>query len=408
MFNEYQTALSLERNDMISYFVQKPAGGKLPDFINSRSIGEVRKFHRSVAGYAPTPLVCLDGFAADLGVARVLVKDESLRFGLNAFKALGGIYAVARVAFGIAGLPADASMSDLLRPEVRDRISDVTFVTATDGNHGRGVAWAANMIGCRSVVYMPKGSSQSRFDAIGEFGAHVEILDMNYDEAVRYASEQAGQHGWIVIQDTAWEGYEEIPGFITLGYMTMADEAFDEIRRRGLPDVTHVFIQAGVGSMAGGVLGYMVERFGDRHPKAIVMEADAADCIYRSMLIGDGRPHAVTGDLTTIMAGLACGEANKTTFGILRDHASAFLSCDDEVARLGMRLLAYPKEGDQAVVSGESGAVGAGVLELVMKEEKYDMLKNELALDKDSVVLLFSTEGDTDPESYDSIVGRNK
>ncbi len=393
---------------MIEYFLQKPPGGALPAFITGAGIEAVRRFHRSVPGYEPTPLISLESLAKDLGVAKVLVKDESRRFGLNAFKGLGGIYAVAAAAARRAGLDAEVSLPDLLAPRVRDRIAGMTFVTATDGNHGRGVAWAARMIGCNAAVYMPKGASRFRFDAIREFGAAVEILDMNYDDAVRYAYEKAEENGWTPVQDTAWEGYEDIPNAITLGYMTMADEAFSQIAEQGLPQATHVFLQAGVGSMAGGVLGYMVSRFGEGHPKAVIMEAAAAACIYESMLKGDGKPHAVKGGLDTIMAGLACGEANAVTFGILRDHASAFLSCDDETARMGMRLLAWPKGKDAAVVSGESGAVGAGAIELIMKEKNYEELRTGLGLGEDSTVLIFSTEGDTDPESYQKIIKEEK
>jgi diaminopropionate ammonia-lyase len=365
----------------------------------------VRRFHSTIPGYEPTPLRNLKKLAETLGVGALYLKDESFRFGLNAFKALGGVYAIARyLAKELGRDVSELSYADLTSEETKKIIGDVTFATTTDGNHGRGVAWTARLLRQKSVVYMPKGSSKHRYDLIANEGAAVTIRDVNYDESVRLTAREAEENGWVVVQDTAWEGYEEIPLWIMKGYGTMVDEAVEQMRSDGAGDPTHVFIQAGVGSLAGAALGVFQTRFAEHPPKIIVAESNKADCYYRSAVAGDGRPRAVTGDLDTLMAGLACGEANSIAFGMLRDYASAFVSCPDYVAARGMRVLGNPLAGDPPVCSGESGAVTAGLLMYVMKGENVAGLRDALKLDKNSTVVLFSTEGDTDPSRYRSVV----
>ena len=287
----------------------------------------------------------------------------------------------------------------------RRALGDITFVTATDGNHGRGVAWAARLLGQKAVVHMPKGSSQSRFDNIAKEGAKVTIEEVNYDDCVRIAAAEAAEteHG-VVVQDTAWEGYEEIPAWIMQGYGTMANEAADQLRQVSVNRPTHVFVQAGVGSLAGAVVGYFTNLYPNDPPKFVVMEARAADCLYQGAVAGDGDPRIVGGDLQTIMAGLACGEPNIISWDILRNHVSAFVSCPDWVSAKGMRMLSAPVKGDPRVISGESGAVGMGLLSTIMQDEDYKELREYLELDQSSQVLMFSTEGDTDPDKYKEIV----
>jgi len=364
-----------------------------------------RGFHATIPGYEPTPLRRLDELARLLGVKAVYLKDESYRFGLNAFKVLGGSYAIAkylaaRLGMSITELPYDVLTSE----ETRARLGEVTFATTTDGNHGRGVAWTARVLRQNAVVYMPKGSSKRRFDAIAAEGAKVTIRDCNYDDSVRLTAEEASEKGWVIVQDTAWEGYEDIPLRIMQGYGTMALEALEQLRAAGGSDPTHVFIQAGVGSLAGMVQGFFKAHFPENSPRVVVAEAGKADCFYRSRLAGDGKPRAVTGDLDTLMAGLACGEANTIAFDILRDYASAFVSCPDYVAARGMRVLGNPLKGDPFICSGESGAVTAGLLTFIARDGKLAPLRDALGLGEDSTVMLFSTEGDTDPERYRSVV----
>lgn len=372
--------------------------------VGREEMGRAWAFHRSVPGYAPTPLVRLPALAERLGIGALWIKDESKRFGLNAFKGLGGSYAVARCLAERLGLPVkDITFSALNAPEVRAKLGELTFVTATDGNHGRGVAWAARMLGHRAVVYMPKGSAQERLLNIRAQGAQAEITPYNYDDAVRHASKMAQEHGWILVQDTAWPGYETIPAWIMQGYTTLAGEILEQL---GEDIPTHLFLQAGVGSFAGAALGVFADRWGERRPITCIVEPDKADCIFRTAQADDGTIHTVTGDMDSMMAGLCCGEPCTLSWSILDAYADGFLSCNDECAALGMRLLGLPTGDDPAVVSGESGAVGAGVLAAIRTGEQFADLREGLGLDRTSKVLLISTEGDTDRENYQRILHR--
>ncbi len=389
----------------IKFYSKTHVGGTYPPFLSCEEIKKVRAFHMSMDEYKATPLVKLDALAEMLGVGKLFVKDESMRFGLNAFKSLGGTYAVARLLCEKLGIAIEEASFDYFRQgDVHEKIKDMVFVTATDGNHGRGLAWAVNKLGCKSVVYMPKGSSQARLEAIQAEGAEASITELNYDDAVRLASQHAEKYGWHVVQDTAWEGYESVPNWITQGYATMAAEALDQLELEGIKGPTHVFLQAGVGSMAGAVLGYYANVFKSECPVTTIVEPSAADCIYKSAYSQDGQPHFVGGALNTIMAGLACGEPNPITWPILRDFATAYVSCPDYVAARGMRMLASPPKEDRRVISGESGAPGVGLLSLIMQHPNLQALKLELGLDDASVVLCFNTEGDTDPAHYQAVV----
>ncbi len=361
------------------------------------------RFHRGIPGYDPTPLVSLDALAARLGVAKVWVKDESARFGLNAFKGLGGSYAVARVIGERLDIyPSELSFGLLTSPYVAEKIRDLTFVTATDGNHGRGLAWTARMLGVGCVVYMPRGSSAERLENIRAQGAQAQILDLNYDDAVRYAAAQAECNGWVLVQDTSWDGYEIIPTWIMQGYTTMALEAAQQL---GGKVPTHVFLQAGVGAMSGAVAGFLASYYGERKPRICVVEPDAADCVYRTAAARDGELHAVGGDLPTMMAGLACGEPCGVGWEQLERHADFFASVPDEVAVRGMRVMANPLPDDPAVVSGESGAVTLGFLATLLSGEgEAAGAAACLGLGPGSCVLLISTEGATDRANYRSIL----
>lgn len=373
---------------------------------DDKSMHDVYEFHKSLPNYKPTPLVDLKNLAAHYGVKKVWLKDESKRFGLNAFKVLGGSYAIGkylsqRLGKDINELPYNVLISD----EIKKQLGDVTFVTATDGNHGRGVAWMANRLKQKSVVYMPKGSAQMRFDAIAREGADVTITDLNYDDAVRLANKGAEEYGWIMVQDTAWDGYEEIPLWIMQGYSTIINEVVEQLKECGNEKPTHVFLQAGVGSFAGAVQGYLAHLYGDDRPITIICEPHGANCIYKSMEANDGNPHNVGGDLTTIMAGLACGEPNTISWKILRDNADFSVSCDDQIAARGMRVLSSPLRDDTRVISGESGAVGLGLFTILSeRKEEFTELMKELKIDENSKILCISTEGDTDVEGYRNIV----
>ena len=385
--------------------LEKTADANL-QIMSLENVGKARAFHRSFPQYAMKPLAKLKGMARTLGLGGVYVKDESYRFGLNAFKVLGGSFAMARYIADELG--RDVSEVDYLyltSQKLWEEFGQATFFTATDGNHGRGVAWAANKLRQQAVVLMPKGSSEARIRAIAAEGARVSIEEVNYDECVRMAAAQsAATPRSVVVQDTAWPGYEKIPSWIMQGYGTMAAEAAEQFDLYGVEKPTHIIVQAGVGSLAGAVEGYFANLFPDAPPKMVVVEASAANCLYRSALAGDGSAHAVTGDLSTIMAGLACGEANTISWDILRNHTSVFVSCPDWVTAKGMRMLGVPVKGDPTVISGESGAVGFGLLATVMENDDYRDLREAIGLDEHSQVLCFSTEGNTDSGRYRRVV----
>lgn len=372
---------------------------------------KARAFHQSFPQYEVTPLTELPLMADHLGLGALFVKDESYRFGLNAFKVLGGSYSMAKYVAQKLGKDVSELTYDVFTSEeLRKEFGQATFFTATDGNHGRGVAWAAKRLGQKAVIFMPKGTTETRLKNIEKEGATVTIEELNYDDCVRKAvAEAAKVDNGVVVQDTAWDGYEEIPSWIMQGYGTMALEAGDQLKEKGVMP-THIFVQAGVGSLAGAVTGYFTNLYKDAlvKPKIIVVEAQAADCLYQGALAGDGKPRIVGGDLQTIQAGLACGEPNTISWDILRNHVDVFVSAPDWVAELGMRMTAAPLKGDKPIVSGESGAVPFGTVAAIMTMDAYKELRDELGLGKDSKVLCFSTEGDTDPIRYKEIVWEGK
>ncbi len=372
----------------------KTAGqGVNVDWLSPDVAQKVMAFHRQVPGYAPTPLKSLPELAEKCGVKALMVKDESPRFGLNAFKGLGGIYAVAQAAGKLLGLePEQITFPELKKPEYQVALHQMIFATATDGNHGKGVAWAAGLLGCPAKVFMPKGSSPRRAQAIRDAGqAEVTITQWNYDDTVNYVNQYAEKNGWVLVQDTSWGGYEQVPKWIMQGYTTMAQEAAEQLTE--MP--THIFLQAGVGAMAGAVTGYYRARYGENCPKIVLVEPYGAACIYESMEADDGQPHTAKGNGETIMAGLNCGSPCTVAWDILRDYGSYALECGDNAAKLGMRTLRR-----FGIVSGESGASGIGAfLELARSPEQ----KAKLGIGPDAKILFFSTEGNTDPESYEAI-----
>ena len=366
---------------------------------------KARRFHSTFPVYEKTPLVSLEKLAEKTGVKDIYLKDESYRFGLNAFKVLGAGYAIAneigkRIGKGITELSAES----ILSKETKEKIGDITFVTATDGNHGRGVAWTANQLGQKSVVYMPKGSALERLENIRKEGASADIMDMNYDDAVRLAQKNAEEKGWIVVQDTAWEGYEDIPRWIMQGYTTMGHEIMEQIPEKP----THIFLQAGVGSMAGAMTGFFSNLYANDKPVIVIVEPAKADCLYQTAKADDGELHIVTGDMDTIMAGLACGEPCTIGWEVLKGYADAFVRCPEYMAADGMRVLAAPAKGDTAVVAGESGAAAFGAMVNLLLDEELAEYKKMLKLDENSRILCISTEGDTDKENYQNVVWRGK
>lgn len=362
----------------------------------------VPSFHKTFPNYKPTPLIELSGLAYHLGVKNIWVKDESHRFGLNAFKVLGASYAVAKLIGEMFNISKkELSYSIFTDNSIREKIKNLTLVTATDGNHGRGVAWTAKQIGCKSVVYMPKGTKKARFENIKSLGADVYIIDGNYDDASKLARENAEKYGWLLVQDSSWDGYEKIPLWVMQGYLTLLDEAFEQLQGE---TPTHVFVQCGVGSLPAVVQAYLVDIFGERRPLLAVVEPEDAACVYESFAAGDGNIHTLKNEMRTIMAGLACGTPSKLAWEIMRDHSNFFVTCDDEITKSGMNILAKGTFGDNKITSGESGAVTTGLVYKLLSDPECAHLAQKLKLKSNSKIFLISTEGDTDPEMYQKIV----
>jgi diaminopropionate ammonia-lyase len=352
-------------------------------------------------GFVPTPLRDLRGLAAEAGFGAVLYKDEGGRFSLGSFKALGGAYAVMRqlqraVAAALGKPAAAIATADLLAGRYRDIVSGITVTCATDGNHGRSVAWGASLFGCACVIYIHALVSAGREAAIATYGARVLRTPGNYDDSVRQAQQDAEANGWIVISDTSYPGYRDIPRDVMQGYSVMAAEALAQCPQ----PPTHVFVQGGVGGLAAAVLAYLWETLGAERPRFIVVEPDRADCLYRSARAG--RPVVVEGALDTIMAGLACGEVSLIAWDILSAGADAFMTVPDQAAVDLMRRLARPVGGDPAIVAGESAVAGlAGALIARGNAEQAAAL----GLDRHARLLVFGSEGATDPVLYEQIVG---
>ncbi|MEV8468450.1 diaminopropionate ammonia-lyase [Fluviibacterium sp. DFM31] len=349
-------------------------------------------------GYAPTPLVALPDLAETAGVASLHYKDEGGRFGLGSFKALGGAYAVARLLQAELGkaLGRAVTMEEVTQVAHPDLAAKITVCCATDGNHGRSVAWGAQTFGCACVIFIHATVSEARKTAIESFGAEVRRCNGNYDDSVRAAQDTARREGWFVVSDTSYPGYMEVPKDVMQGYEIMAAEAFDALDK----PPTHIFLQTGVGGMAAAVTAQAKRRWGDARPVIVLCDPDLSACFLESFRAG--KPAVVEGDLDTLMAGLACGEVSALAWAVLEDHADAVMAVTDAAAVAAMKHLAFPTGGDPAVVAGESAVAGlAGLLALAEDAEARRLLH----LGPDARVLLFGTEGDTDPTLYQDLVG---
>jgi len=367
----------------------------------------IRELHSEIPSYGMSPLKSLPALARRLGVGGIWVKDESARFSLNSFKVLGGSYAIYKKLLQRSQLTDEnLTLHDLLNldGELRKGLGSPIFATATDGNHGTGVAWAASKMGFRSIIYVHHRTTKDRIEGIKRNGGEVVIVDGNYDDAVRQVNDDARRNGWEVISDTSWRGYEDVPKWIMQGYSTMFVETQEQFAAQGIRRPTHLFVQAGVGSLAAAAIGYYSVLFEDNVPLSVVVEPTKAACLYKSMEINDGQPHNVTGELDTIMAGLACGEPNPLAWETLYNCADFFAICPDYVAAKAMRVYGMPLPGDPFIVSGESGAVTLGALMFAMEYDGARQLREELGLNRDSQVLLINSEGNTSPEEFRSVV----
>lgn len=377
-----------------------PYGARRSEILGADALALAQRELTQWQGYAVTPLHSLPALAQAMGVASVHYKDEGSRFGLGSFKALGGAYAVARLLCRELGAQLGRTLTtqDLLTPELRALCGGITVTCATDGNHGRSVAWGAQLFGCQCVIYIHATVSEGRKEAIAQYGAQVVRTAGNYDDAVRQADLDAKQYGRFVISDTSYPGYMEVPRDVMQGYQLMVEEAAQQLPERP----THIFVQAGVGGLAAAVCGYFWERDAGDRPIYVVVEPDKADCLTQSAKAG--QLTAVTGDIDTLMAGLACGEVSHLAWEILEKGTDAFCVIPDDAAVAAMRLLAHPLGSDPVIVAGESAVAGVAA---AIAASQSDAARQTLGLNVDSRILFFGSEAATDPALYEQLVGES-
>ncbi len=388
-----QPTIQWVKNDTIT----NQANEIMLEYFNQAEMEKVRRFHRTIPQYRETSLHRLDQLADALAVAKIFVKDESQRFGLNAFKVLGASYAMSKRMAMLLNREIDGiGFNDLKSGQLGERLPDLVFAATTDGNHGKGVAWVARELGYPAVIHMPKGTTRERYNNIRQLGAEALITEYNYDDTVDRLAALAEANHWLLIQDTECRGCREVPRWIMQGYGTMALEMIDQLHGEA---PTHLFLQAGVGAFAAVMTVIFKTVFGEKAPAVILVEPNQADCFYRSMV--NGRRVFVTGGMESIMAGLCCGVPNPVAWEILRRQVDCFVSVPDWVTANGMRILGNPLRGDPAVTSGESGAVSIGLAEWIARDTA---LRDAFGISRESKIITISTEGDTDQEMYRKIV----
>ena len=381
--------------------VRAPYPAELKSLMSIERAQESRRWLAQWTGLArgATPLYDLPDLAARLRVARVSVKDESVRSPLGSFKALGAPIALVRQ---ILRLHPDLDPTALLAGRHAELLKDYTVVSATDGNHGRGLAAAARSVGCRCVIVLHAHVSAEREQAIARYGARIVRIAGNYDESVAEAARLAAAHGWQAISDTSYDGYEDIPRDVMQGYATIAAEVVEQTgavaNQAGA--FTHVFLQGGVGGMAAGLASYFWEHHGAQRPRFIVVEPRQADCLFQSAL--QGRAAKATGSVDSVMAGLACGETSPLAWKFLQPGIDGFITIEDDDAVQAMHVLAAGSDQDIPIVAGESGGAGLAGLQASRNDVAWS---RQLGLDERSRVLLVNTEGATAPAVYEALVG---
>lgn len=363
-------------------------------------------FHRSLPGYEPTPLRALPDLAFRFGLGAILVKDESKRFGIKAFKALGASYAIYRflkkqwsTRFKEPFTPASFQDADVLA-----KLGSFTFCAATDGNHGRAVAWTAKKLGQKAVIYMPADSVEARVENIGNEGAEVVLVEGTFDLCVERCAADAAKNGWQAISDTAYPGYREIPGWILLGYTSIFAELEGVLHQPDKANVDAVILPAGVGGLAAAGAFYYAKHYGAQRPVLICVEPVSSDCFLESVRFGAGEALPTRGKQTSIMAGLNCGVPSPLAWPFVRDAVHFFLAVGDKYAEQAMRRYYHPLGMDPRIVAGESGASGLAALLALTNSDKLAGIRSKLPLNQNSRILLINTEGDTDPVNFKKIV----
>ncbi|MFS8055011.1 diaminopropionate ammonia-lyase [Rhizobium sp. BR 317] len=383
-------------NDQADYRTPLEAGDA--EILSAEAANEVERFLRHREGHNVTPLVSLPALARKIGVGSIVIKDEGHRLGLGSFKALGGSYAVIRLVLEEASkeFGREVDVSELQNDDVKAVAAKMTFACATDGNHGRSVAMGAQFVGAKCSIFVHSGVSAQRVAAIARYGADMIRVNGNYDDSVHEAARVAEKKGWITVSDTSWPGYERIPGFVMQGYTALLSEAL-----RQMPEPpTHVFVQAGVGGIAATVAGHFSILLGDARPYFVVVDPSRAACLFETARAG--HPVKVEHGEATVMAMLECYEPSLVAWRILSRTADAFMAVEDSEAIAAMKLLANPRGSDPAMVAGESGGVGLAAL-LNLAADKA--LREKIGLGPQSRIFLINTEGATDPNLYEKLIG---
>ena len=394
MINQYKHLIDSTRH-FENLNIQAGSDYRYQDILSLESFELANKEISSWDGYESTPLHSLSDLASDSGVSLIAYKDESHRFSLKSFKALGGAYAVANLLIKkLNEQGIEANSFDLIAGTYSEITSKITVCCATDGNHGRSVAWGAQKFGCKCEIYIHRNVSIGREKAIAKYGAEVNRIEGNYDDSVRIAAEVAEENSYYVVSDTSYEGYTDIPKDVMQGYTVMVDETMKQMKETP----THVFLQGGVGGFPAATVSFLVESL-DCPPIFVIVEPANADCLFQSAV--NGEPTVVHGDLDTVMAGLACGEVSLLAWSILESYVPHFMTIKDDSISKTMKLLANRQ---MPIVAGESAVAGLAGFLIASHDSS---LKEALKLDENSRILVFGTEGDTDEKMYEKMVGRS-
>ena len=350
------------------------------EILNSLSKEEIDNAYSSISkweGYAPTPLISLNKLSKELNLNNIYYKDESKRFNLKSFKALGGAYAVEKVTQGN---------------------KDIVVATATAGNHGRSVAWGARRLGLKCKIFISKFVSDARGQAMADLGADVIKVKGNYEKSLIECIKQSKKNNWQIVQDVAWKDYMQVPTYTMAGYTVMMKEIVDQINHQ---KISHIILQAGVGGMAGAMVAG-IARYLDYVPTTIVVEPDSAACVLES--IKTGKIEKIDIKRESLMGGMSCGEVSLVPWEILKNSVKHCITLpDDDIAKT-MKLLGNSSFSDQSIIAGENSA--PGVISLIASCEDEN-IKQNLNLNQSSNVLVIGCEGDTDQEMYQKLINQN-
>ena len=349
------------------------------EILNSLSKKDIDEAYLSISnwkGYSPTPLIKLDKLSKELGLNKIFYKDESKRFDLKSFKALGGAYAVEKISKGN---------------------KDIVVATATAGNHGRSVAWGAKRLGLKCKIFISEFVSDARGQAMADLGADVLKVKGNYEKSLIECIKQSTDNNWQIVQDVAWQDYMIVPKYTMAGYTVMMKEIVDQINQNR---VSHIILQAGVGVMAAAMIAG-IARYLENIPITIVVEPDSAACVLES--IRTGKIEKIDIKRESLMGGMSCGEVSLVPWEILKNSVKYCISLpDDDIAKT-MKLLGNASFSKEKIIAGENSAPGVISLIAGCEDEK---VKEKIGLDKDSNVMLIGCEGDTDKEMYQKLINQ--